>query len=72
MFGIPLIGLSFLNLPNVPAFLTFFLAGWGLQLAGHFFFEKNDPVFKTHPSLFLQTVLSSVRFVYEEWREVLS
>lgn len=71
MFGIPLIFMSFLSLPLVPVFLTFFLAGWGLQLLGHYVFEKNEPVFKTNPEQFPQTVLASARFAYEEWRDLL-
>jgi uncharacterized membrane protein YGL010W len=46
MIGIPLIVLSVPALLVKPAMaLTMFVAGWVLQLVGHYVFERNDPQF---------------------------
>ncbi len=72
MFGVPLIAVS---LPMVffdwRLSLCMFVFGWILQFIGHYFFQKNSPVFLEDPKNPL-TYFSALVFVSEEWGKVLT
>lgn len=70
LFGIPIVALSVVNIMNPPVALSFFLIGWGLQILGHKVFEGNDPVIFQDPKNSPKTMLVSLIFAFNEWKEV--
>lgn len=72
MFGVPLIVASLVTLFFAwKLALGMFVFGWALQLAGHFLFEKNNPVLFANPGNPL-TYFYAVIFVAEEWWQVIT
>jgi uncharacterized membrane protein YGL010W len=71
LFGVPMIAAS-VPLLFLSARLAgqFFVAGWALQLIGHFVFEKNKPVLfsrHAHPMVLVVALV----FVGENWAKFL-
>jgi uncharacterized membrane protein YGL010W len=67
MVGIPMIVASLpTSLVNPLAGGTMFVAGWALQFAGHYVFEKNEPAFYSDPYYLLVGPV----WVATEWLEL--
>lgn len=67
MVGIPMIVASVpTTFVNPLAGGTLFVAGWALQFAGHYVFEKNEPAFYSDPYYLLVGPL----WVAAEWLEL--
>jgi uncharacterized membrane protein YGL010W len=84
MIGVPMIMASLVGLVRLSAtgawnsdFVVLgasalcLVVGWIWQFAGHFFFEKNSPVFLSNP-LNLYNYTSAVIFVAQEWGRVVT
>jgi uncharacterized membrane protein YGL010W len=72
MFGIPIIVVSLpMLICNWQLGLAMFVMGWILQFVGHYFFQKNRPVFlqaRGDPWIYAVGLV----FVSEEWSKLLT
>jgi len=72
LIGVPMLAASGpLLFFSFKAASRFFVAGWALQLIGHYVFEKNKPVlFSEHGNPMV--VAAALYFVAENWGKLLS
>jgi uncharacterized membrane protein YGL010W len=71
LFGVPMLAASVpLLLVSAKVASRFFVAGWALQLIGHYVFEKNKPVlFSEHGNPMI--LAAALVFVGENWAKVI-
>jgi uncharacterized membrane protein YGL010W len=71
LVGVPMIAASIpLLLFSAKAASRFFVAGWALQLIGHYVYEKNKPVlFQEHGNPMV--IAAALVFVTENWVKVI-
>jgi uncharacterized membrane protein YGL010W len=71
LFGVPMIAASVpLLFLSARAASQFFVAGWALQLIGHYVYEKNKPVLLSEHGNPMVLLVALV-FVSENWAKVL-